>query len=181
MNNLGRVVDALRAIVRETFPNYAFLSTYRYRVVQANAGDHRWHLQAVNTSLGIPNILPIKIHGGLAGASQKLRPGSVVLVSFIEGDPSQPVITHFEDADGPGFLPLQSFVDATEKVFIGTSDPNDDEARPIARVGDPVECLLPPACPFSGTLSGAPISGFITFVDTVQGIITAGAQKGHSK
>ena len=113
----------------------------------------------------------------MAGMSAKLTPGSIVLVSFADGDGTQPIITHFEDKDGNGFLPVQVFIDASEKVFIGTGDENEADAWPAARNGDIVQCMMPPVCPVTGTLSGAPFAGVITIVDPIMGIVYSGSSK----
>jgi hypothetical protein len=176
---MTRFIRSIQAIVKETFPNYEFLAKYRYRVVKM-AGD-RVDLQAVSKDLGLPDMLPVQIWPGLAGASANLTPGAIVLVEFIEGNPTMPIVSHFEPEGGGGFRPVHSFVDASERVFIGTSDPNDSGARPIARVGDMIECVLPPAIPVSGTLSGAPFAGVLTPVDAIVGMIVSGAEKSVAK
>jgi hypothetical protein len=152
---------------------------YRYRVVEMKG--NRVALQIVNKATGLPDLVPISEHSGVSGAWSKLQPGQGVLVSFVEGDPSQPVITHFEDKDGAGFQPSATCLDAKDQVMIGTSDLTDSDARLIARVGDAVECFMPPACPVVGTLSGMPFSGVLTVVDPIVGIITSGATKGYAK
>ncbi|MCC6557196.1 MAG: hypothetical protein IT372_29950 [Polyangiaceae bacterium] len=112
-----RILRALRTIVREAFPNYDFHGLYRYRVVRMVVG--RVDLQAVDKAPGLPNVLPVPVHTGMAGISAQLTPGSMVLVEFVEGDPGQPVITHFSTKDEPGFLPVELALDATDKVRIG--------------------------------------------------------------
>lgn len=112
-----RVLRAFRALVREALPNYAFHGLYRYRVVRM--AGHRVDLQAVRKAPGLPNILPVPVHPGAAGLAAELSPGALVLVEFVEGDPGQPVVTHFSTKDDPGFLPVALALDATEAVRIG--------------------------------------------------------------
>jgi len=176
---MTRFIASIQKIVRETFPNYQFLAKYRYRVVKMS-GD-RVDLQAVSKDAGLPDTLPVSIWPGVAGASANLTPGAIVLVEFIEGDCTMPIVTHFEAEGGAGFRPVHCFLDASERVFLGTSATNEDGVWPVARVGDAVECLMPPVVPVSGTLSGAPFAGVLTIVDPIVGLITSGSAKVNSK
>jgi len=112
-----RNLRAFRALVREAFPEYAFLGRYRYRVVRQVV--NRVDLQALRKRDGMPDLLPVPVHPGMAGLSAKLTPGALVLVEFIEGDPRYPIITHFASKDEEGFLPVELALDATGKVRIG--------------------------------------------------------------
>src|SRR5262245_35290570 len=116
-----RLLRAFRAIVREMFPRYDFLAKYRYRVVKMNPGDDRVQLQAVRKLAGLPDLLPIAILPGMAGLSATLTPGAIVLVEFIEGDPSLPIVGHFEAKGGAGFLPVSLSLDATSAVNVGAT------------------------------------------------------------
>jgi hypothetical protein len=88
-----------------------------------------------------------------------------VLVTFIDGDRGQPIVTHFAGVDGAGFVPVA--------IVIGG-----DPGAPAARQGDAVEVLLPPAV-FSGSIAGfGAASGVLTFpLNKATGIITAGSGK----
>lgn len=112
-----RNLRALRALILEAFPEYAFLGRYRYRVVRQV--QNRVDLQVVRKRSGLPDVLPVSVHPGMAGLSAELTPGSVVLVEFIEGDTRQPIVTHFASKDEEGFLPVELAIDATEVVCIG--------------------------------------------------------------
>jgi hypothetical protein len=103
----SRLLRDLQAVARAAMPELPYSRIYRYRVVKANPGDHRWELQAVSKAQRLPDIAPASVHPGIAGAVAKLSPGAVVLVQFVEADPSMPVITHFEAADGAGFVPIE--------------------------------------------------------------------------
>jgi hypothetical protein len=117
---IGRqALNDLRAIVAGLFPTIPFLGLYRYRVVSM-AGD-RVKLQAVRATAGLPDILPVSIHPGMAGLSAQLTKGSVVLVTFIEGDPSSPIVTHFAPKGDPGFLPVSAALDAKDLVEVGAT------------------------------------------------------------
>lgn len=102
---MSRLLDTVRSIVRETFPRYDYLGPRKYRVVRMSVD--RVELQIVNRALGLPDILPISQWPGMAGAWAKLTPGAEVLVQFIDGDPSQPIVTHYEPKGGAGFRPVE--------------------------------------------------------------------------
>lgn len=103
----SRLFSLVAAYVRASLPELPFLGMYRYRVIQANSGDNRWELQAMSASQRLPDIQPAAVHPGVAGIVAKLPTGTTVLVQFVEGNPALPVITHFEAADGAGFIPTE--------------------------------------------------------------------------
>jgi hypothetical protein len=121
--NGDRLLHVIKVLVREvlntTPPCHDFMALYRYRVVRMVA--NRAELQAVRKGAGLPDTLPVSIHPGMAGLAANLTPGALVLVAFIEGDPTQPIITHFATQDEPGFLPVSLALDATDEVRIGKS------------------------------------------------------------
>lgn len=135
-----RATRALVALIREVFPRYAFGFLYRYRVV--DMVGTRCRLQAVSDSLGLPHLMHVSVLPGVAGAAAVLTPGTVVLVAFIEGDPAQPVVTHFAAEDAAGWVPVSLAFDATTTITLGSILP-----LPVARMTDPVQCG-----PFSGTI-----------------------------
>jgi hypothetical protein len=158
----GRLAAILRAIIRRATDG-TINAKYRYRVVRM-AGDGRVELQAVRRVVGLPDILPVSQWPGVAGVHAELAPGAVVLVEFIEGNRTLPIITHYAGKDGTGFVPVS--------LVIGGPD-----GPPAARSGDAVEVLLPPAV-FSGTIGGTPASGVLTFpLGKTSGTITAGSGK----
>ena len=153
----SRLLRAMQAIVRETFPRYDFLAKYRYRVVKMNPCDDRVQLQAVRKLAGLPDLLPVSILPGMAGLSAVLTPGAIVLVEFIEGDPSLPIVTHFEAKGGSGFLPVSLFLDATAAVNIGATASAvnlGDALGPVVRYGDQITVASPN--PVTGVISFTP-------------------------
>ena len=57
------------------------------------------------------------------------------MISFIEADPSRPVVTGYEDAAGSGFVPTTLVIDASSSIKIGA-----DATKGAARDGDDI-CL----------------------------------------
>lgn len=114
---------------------------YQYRVVQMRT-DGRVDVQAVRKIAGLPDQQTIRMCPGVPGTFAELTPGGVVLLEFLEGDPTQPVIAGFIGRDGSGWIP--------ELITIGGT-----EGKRAARVDDEVECGG------AGTMItiGAPASG----------------------
>lgn len=92
----SRFGKALANLVKEA-AGVALLKTYRYRVV-LQAGDGRVTLQAVKRKAGVPDSVLIPIWYGVPGISALLVPGSEVMVQFLGGDPSKPVVVGFDPA-----------------------------------------------------------------------------------
>lgn len=162
----GSLADLLRAVVRanET-PEYHGL--YRYRVVKMNAD--RVNLQSASKLRGLPqDIHPVGMMPGLAGAVAQLTEGSQVLLAFIDGDLTQPMIVGFS---GNG---------ADSIALCGST-------LPAARKTDPVEVTTPMFARFVGN---GPLSAGVTYpvsfssdaagtmpVTKLTGTITSGSEK----
>lgn len=114
----NRLYDALSSIVRQVL-NERLWGLYRYRVYKMNV--RRVNLQVVASAPGLPDVLPASMCNGVAGAWSKLPPGTVVLVEFIEGDVTQPRVTHFAARDEGAFVPIETLLDATDKLMLGPS------------------------------------------------------------
>ncbi|WP_437958598.1 hypothetical protein WME76_02310 [Sorangium sp. So ce119] len=149
------VLETLRAIVRELFPKYDFLGRYRYRVIQMD-GDLAV-LQAVRKDAGLPDLPSVPVAAGMAGLVAELAPSAIVLVEFIEGDPRYPIITGFSRDGGATFYPLTLTIEAQTQIRLGAS-----AAQGVARQGDTVTVLLPPAT-FTGTIGGSPAAGMVVW------------------
>jgi hypothetical protein len=137
---VNRVLDSLAPLVRAVFPTYAYWVPRKFRVVTMRPADGRVNLQAVNKALGFPDILPVRVSPGMAGLSAILKPGAIVVVQFVDGEPTQPIITHFAAEDEQGFLPIELCIDASLMVRLGKL-----AIQPVARMGDAVNVggLLP--------------------------------------
>lgn len=93
----GKLASALKSIAR-VGANVDFLKSYRYRVVLQGI-DGRLTLQAVSPTLaGIPDQIAISVWPGMTGLSAKVLPGTIAILQFLEGDPSRPVVTGFEES-----------------------------------------------------------------------------------
>ncbi len=129
--------NAWRALIEAALPDYRFRGgPYEYRVVSRTGA--RLNLQTMRTSLGLPNLRRVRVRPGLPGMASTPKLGAAVLVSFVNADPSGAVVTGFEDADGPGFLPDSLSLCPVGGVALG-----------VARTTDTVV-----AGPFGGTITG---------------------------
>lgn len=97
----------------------------RYRLIQyqgagPGGGPSRLALQAVNRSLGVPDIIPIFPFAGAAGLTQQLAPSQEVLVGFEDANPALPRILSYSQAG----LPVSTTLDASASLKIGPSAPD---------------------------------------------------------
>jgi hypothetical protein len=150
----NRILRALRAIIEEVTAPFVNHALVRYRIVRNTVG--RLELQIVRKSTRWPDVLPVSVHQahGIKGEPQV---GGVVLVSFIEGDETMPVVTHFARPEDGAWLPNSCTVDASGTVKIGPSSSGVElgpgAALPMARIGDMVQVI--------STAPGTPAYGFI--------------------
>lgn len=117
----AKVLSTLKALVMNWLEeaNVPYHAPIRYRVVQIGA-DKRLHLQIIKRASGFPDALPIAIWPGVPGGAGEPKLGSTVLVQFIEGDPSLPIVTHFASPhDSAFFVPANASLDATTLVRLG--------------------------------------------------------------
>ena len=129
----SRRLDSMRKIVEGLDPDRKFRSPVEYRVTSLT-GD-RINAQPVRVSLGMPDVSRVLARPGLPGCKGNAKLGSRVLISFIEADPSRPVVTGYEDAAGSGFVPTTLVIDASSSIKIGA-----DATKGAARDGDDI-CL----------------------------------------
>lgn len=159
----GHLADLLTGIATAA-TDRRLTGLYRYRVVRM-AGD-RAELQAARKSAGLPDIIPVSIWPGVPGVAVTLTPGTAVLVAFIEGDRTMPVVTHFAGPGGDQFVPVG--------ITIGGPD---GSGQPAARSGDSVEVLLPPGV-FTGSIGGVPAQGVVSWlIGKTLGTILTGSAK----
>jgi hypothetical protein len=117
----GRMINALKAIVdRQTAGHLWGVS--RYRVGQMN-GD-RYELQSVRRGVGLPDVIPCSAWPGVSGSHSIPQNGAECLVQFIDGDPGQPIVTHWAGKDGVGWIPTEAILAASSLVRLGSATAN---------------------------------------------------------
>jgi len=114
-------------------PHRRFRATYEYRVVTQSSD--RLDLQTVRRATGMPDLLDVPVRPGMAGLRADVALGSLVLVAYVDGDPSRPCVIGHAAPDDPGWIPL----------FLELGGPG---ALGVARVTDPVQ-----AGPFAGVIT----------------------------
>ncbi len=156
MNDLGRLVRVLRAIVRKLTAHTAYHAMYEYRVV-AQSGD-RLDLAPARPSNGLPPLSQVPVRYGFPGARATYAAGGSVLVAFADGDPSRPVvIAHTAPDDSAADPSLIQLADTTESVAVGT------EAGRVLRFGDVI--MMPvgqPPVPTATLILGAKLGDVTT-------------------
>lgn len=98
----GRLAGSLRRIVEAVSQDRLF-GKYRYRVVSMDG--IRVELQSVSQASGLPDIVPVSQKPGVSGAHAALAGGSIVLVEFIEGDRTMPLVVAFAGKGEEGHAP----------------------------------------------------------------------------
>jgi hypothetical protein len=83
------------------------------------SGD-RVELQAVRQGAGLPDVLPVSMQPGVAGAHAKLAGGSIVLVEFIEGDRTLPFVASFAGKDTSGHGPDELDFTVSDTIRLGS-------------------------------------------------------------
>lgn len=78
----------------------------RFRVTGMTS-DGRVNLQVAQKATGFPDLGNVTMWPGVAGAHCELTPGTEVVVTFIDGDRSQPIIAGFVGKGGAGFAPVK--------------------------------------------------------------------------
>lgn len=122
----ARIFDALD-------PLRKFRGTFEYRVV-SQVGE-ALDLQLVRRSTGLGDLRGVSVR--LApGVKATWLPGSLALVTFVDADPSRPVVVSGDAPDAPGWMPL--FLELGGPAALG-----------VARMTDAVQ-----AGPFSGVILG---------------------------
>lgn len=129
----GRRLAALNRILDALDPGRRFRGTFEYRIV-AQSGE-RLSLQPVRSRADLPDLSRVPVRAGMAGLKATYAPGAHVLVTFLDGDATRPVVTGFDAPDQPGWAFL-------------TLTLGGPAALPIARVTDTVQ-----AGPFAGAIT----------------------------
>lgn len=115
----GRFADLLRGIVGKIVGELA-TGPILYRVSRVTVD--RVELQIVNRRDGLPDLLPVSMWPGVAGVHATLTPGAEVLVEFVDGDRTRPIITHFAGKGGAGFVPVRIDFGESPTSFLALAD-----------------------------------------------------------
>lgn len=136
----SRQLAALRALFEQFDPDRKYRGVTEYRVVTQEG--KRLNLQPVRVSTGMPDLARVPMRPGVSGADSTVALGSRVLVGFADSDRARPYVAGFEDADGEGFKPTTTRIDASTSLTLANG------SLFAARVTDAVV-----AGPFGGTIT----------------------------
>lgn len=126
-----RLARVLGGLAREATRS-VYLRPYRYRVV-IQGGDKRLTLQATSLDQPVPQVLQsVEVWPGVANATSRYTPGTECVVTFLDGDPSQPVVVGFAFG-APS--PLETQIDAL-RIALGSP-----AAFPVSRATGTVAAI----------------------------------------
>jgi hypothetical protein len=119
-----RNTETFGDLAREFFPRLTFFGVYEFRVVRQTlvpdtTTGGTLEIEPVDPSIGLPELATVPMRPGLAGSKVGLQIGTLVLVGFVNGDPGRPYVLAYEDVFGGGFLPIETSIDASDKIKIG--------------------------------------------------------------
>jgi hypothetical protein len=150
-----RRLDALARIFEALFPDLKYRGTYEFRVVTQDG--ERLNLQPVRAATGMPDLARVPVRPGMAGLRANVALGSLVLVTFVDADPSRPVVVAHDAPDAPGWMPL-------------TLELGGPGALGVARVTDAIAAgtlSFAPGPPAALTYNGIPVTVGTPIVGTV--------------
>jgi hypothetical protein len=129
----SRLASALDRIVQALTADRRLAGSWEYRVLQQQG--ERLDLQPVRTSAGLPYLT--RVRARLApGLRVEHRPGSLVLVTFVDGSPSRPAVTGGDDPDSPGWLPQAIYLEAEGPIDVAADGDASVDATGITTIGE---------------------------------------------
>lgn len=162
-----RLKRAIAAFVRELFPNIDYYRPHLYSVATWDPVTQTGDLVPNAAIVGMPSLGRVPIRS--PGIAFTLAPGHEVVVSFDNGDPTRPFISHLGTL-GSGLVPT-----LTGLAGAGPSDPS------VARVGDTVTSHTFAFNPGSGGASLTIDGNTITTPVAITGVITSGSTRVKSR
>lgn len=102
----SRLASALRGIVDRVRAE-RLLGVWTYQVVRQTA-DGRLELRATERGAGLPDVGPVSVWPGVAGASSEVTGGAEVLVEFVNGDRRRPLVRGFASSVTPTSTTLEA-------------------------------------------------------------------------
>lgn len=87
---VNRLVNMIRRIVRSEFPKMTFLGSYEYSIQSVNVD--LIDISPTDTTVGLPSLASVPMNPGLLGEVVTPTSGKSVVVIFLNGNPSRPVI-----------------------------------------------------------------------------------------
>lgn len=108
-----RLLEGFRALVRAEMARSTYAGCFEYSVSAATATTFDGRSTATTA---LPDLVGVPTRVGLAGAAFTPAVGSLVLVEFVNGDPTRPVVVSY-DAQAPAGMAI----DSTGTMTVGAS------------------------------------------------------------
>lgn len=153
-----RLRDAIKSVLTQVMPGWIYLATWEYTVEATNGGPTSVTIDAsAPQGYGLPDVTGLPLRADASGSVGAPAVGSKVLIGFQAGDRYSPEVRGLDGSTAPTSTWLAQ----------GTN--------PIARLGDQVQCFLPPTLPCVVTISGVPSAGVVTLSAPISGVVTQGS------
>lgn len=170
-----RLVDSFNKIVDIRTAGHRFFAPWEYRVVDRH-GD-RLDLQCATSRARMPDLVSVRVRNGVAGLRAYPALGSLVVVQFVNGDPTRPYVASFDEPDGAGFVADEIFAQAGSTGSAPTEHATSAEAMVltaqmvIAALGVAISTVPTAPAPAIGTAVAAltgdtPMAALITAIKT---------------
>ena len=121
----SRRVSAIAGIVRAELAPFRYAGLFEFRVV-SQSGE-RMDLQPVRVASGFGDLSRVPVRPGVAGCRADVTPGELVLVAFVDRDPSRPVVVGHDSAESIAWFGVASSIELGGPGALG-----------VARVTDPI-------------------------------------------
>lgn len=167
-----RIRRGLALFIQRVTSRIDYLAHYPCAVQGQNA-DGTLELKPDDSRFG-PGLSKIAIRHGIPGITVIVKQPSRVMLYFENGDPTKPAAALWDVST------LDTIVlTAKTKVTINCPNVNlgDENGLPVARQGDIVDMVFPPAVPVVGTLAGQTFVGTMTLATQLFGVIDSPGTK----
>lgn len=109
-------------LVRQGLAELGILATHEYRVADQAGRFVNLRATPETARAGLPEALSrVLARPCICGASIKYAPDSLVLVSFVRGDPTRPFIAHGGEVGASSTKPLEVAIDAADEIGLGAA------------------------------------------------------------
>jgi hypothetical protein len=152
-----RVIGPLNAVIDARVAPTRFYGRYEYTI--SNPSTSTVDGSPTDTTLGLPDLQNIPLDADSISSYSPAN-GGTCHIMFLNGQATQPIC-------------VWTSGNPTMASLLGGSNP-------VARLGDQVQCFLPPSLVCMGTVSGEPFVGTITVVNPITGTITQGSSQVNS-
>ena len=93
-----RLLQSIRSIIRAEFPQLTYIGLWEYAVV--NSDGTTVDATPTDATIPLPQLSKIPLRAGIFGVNQKPSSETRLAVSFLNGDPTRPVVVGAFDSTG---------------------------------------------------------------------------------